>query len=220
MGNFFNNLKQAVGKIEQVTNEIQSIGNKVQNSNVNLKDTFTLMDKQVDTVTNLSSEYYNFDFLEVNYRYRKSNPTNFYISNEDFGAGEVCNTYFYSVGGARIEDVFTINTANATMITFGVWEYNPREDIALMNSYLNHYGLSNPKVEDIHKNDFVYKVTAESDTIYYEAYYLRAFPVIEGNKTESRIKIDLKINKEEVNEEMSIKLLSEFHSIIETFEVL
>ena len=209
-----------MNKVEQASNDIKNFQNKIENLQTVNKNERTVSNMEIDYNQNLTDKYYYFDFDGTKFRYRLYEPTNFYISNDNFGAAEVCNTYFYSEGGQKIDNVWNLELNSSTIITFCCWEYDPANDIHKMNTLLKSYNLESPKVETINKGNFIYRVTAESNTTYYEAYFLKTLGKWEDDQEthDNLFQIELRINKRDVSLEKIQHILNEYHSIIDTLE--
>lgn len=218
----FDNLKNTIDSCKETVHNFDKIKDELDKNNISITDIaskiamkenndLNISSLQVDWTTNLTDEKKEFDFLGVDFSYRLTKPTNFYITDNDFMAGELCNVYLYSENGVPF-DYSNTDLVTSTMITFGLREYacNP-EDENKINEYVEYRKAGRAIVEKRNEGNLIYRIHGESNLTYYDCHIYKI-----GNID---FKIDLVINKKDLNEDKIQAVLNEYYAIINTIEM-
>lgn len=134
------------------------------------------------------------------------------ITDNDFDVAEICNVYLYSKNGLPF-DYSNLDLQKATIIKFGIPEMACNLDNQdQMNRYVRARNSGNAIIEKKEQGFLKYRVHGESLTHYYDAHIYQIGTL--------RFKIDLVINKTELNQEQIEAVLNEYYAIINTLEII
>lgn len=187
------------------SNDSQGVSNTVVKEETGL----SVSNLSIDWQTGLTNDVKEVDYLGTKICHRLRKPTNFYITNDDFGAAEVANVYIYSKNGETL-DYGNIDTMSYTRIFFGEWEYNPENPDTVTQKIRNFYKIENINIVNENSEYLKYRVHGESDKFYYDSYLY---------KTGAYVKIELLLNKDQLTADQIQDVLNEFYSIINTVEI-
>lgn len=180
------------------------------------------MSKENDTTetnnsdANVAKEYTELEIIGATARFKKQDPTNYWDCEDNFGAGEIDTVYIPSEGGKEVPNYY--DQENTSGIIF-----QTSDDVVSSESYIKtiykRWDNIDVKVENINKGIFKKHITGESSELYYESYSFSYEGEYDGEKFDVYYKIELRIYKNDYTKEEQSKLISEYNTIIDTFEI-
>ena len=215
----FDKLKNVVEKVEQTAKEFEQIKTQLENTNISLEDISSAVSIEpnenrlvlalpIEWKKNLTNEQIMFEFMGINFRYRRTNPTNFYISNNSFIVNEISNVYFYSENGQEFD--YTDEDIYKTIIMIQMIPSNVNT-IEEWTEYLDKwYKLKKviPKIQKIDNEYPTYIVQGETNSKCYigHVYFYNGV----------KIGFELMVDKNQLSIETIQNVLNEYYAIINT----
>lgn len=173
--------------------------------------------KEDETINqNVAEEYTELELIETTIRFKKQNPTNYWDSEDDYGALEVTTVYIPSEGGKEVEDYR--DAENISGIMFEYDETAIKDKTKIKDSYKRWDNLD-VEIEDINKGIFTRHIKGESSKLYVESYSFAKEIEVDDEKKTLYYDVELRIYKDDYTTEEQKKLISEYHTIIDTFEI-
>lgn len=166
---------------------------------------------------NIAKDYTELEILGATVKFKKQEPTNYWDSQDNFGAGEIDTVYIPSQKGVEVPNYYEQEN------TSGIIFQTSDDIITSKNSLINTYKTWDNidiEVEDIEKGIFKRHINGESSKLYFESYCFTYEGDLEGEKFDANYKIELRIYKDDYSTEQIDKLISEYHTIIDTFEII
>lgn len=161
---------------------------------------------------NASDEYTELGIFGANIRFKKTNPTYFWDSNNDFGAGEIDTVYLFSEGGVEVDMDLS------TMITFQTDGLEPGNEAHARQTLNKWYKMTNVMIERINNSIFLYHIVGETTSIYYECYYMEYDGDMDGDIFHVNYDIALEAHKDEITADQLEHVKEEYHMMIHTLQ--
>lgn len=166
-------------------------------------------DNQATTNENISENYTTIDSILLGkVKFKTHNPTYFWDSGEDFGS-DIDTVFIVSENGVPVEGYYEIENLSGI-----IFEYDDRffESHDSVKKRLNNwYGISNLQITDLENNTFSRHIKGETNKLYLEAYCMEYNDIY--------YVIELNIYKNDYTQQEIDNIISEYHTIINTFEV-
>jgi hypothetical protein len=211
----FNKLVNTIKTIQQ---DVTELDNNIVNG-----DATSLSNAVVNYKDNLSGKWYTFTFDGTRYSYKEFSATNFYKTDNNFGAAEICNLYIYSPKGIEPSNYGDLDSSQLftnTHIMFTTWNYNKDKTVESVRSSVNrNYNISNCDIEKTENSKSFYVAKAETVQSYLESYFFETKGLYEDELTPhtNHFQISLFINKQaHKSKSEMLPILSEFKAIINT----
>lgn len=143
-------------------------------------------------------------------KFKINNPTNFWNSEDDFGAGEIDTVFVVSENGMPVEDYFDIEDLSIVVFEIDDRYFESKESIK--SRIGEWYNISNVEVEELSSGVFKRHIKGENSSFYYEVYCLE----YEGD----RYVIELNIYKNNYTSSEINNIIEEYHGIINSLEFI
>jgi len=164
----------------------------------------------------IDKEYTELEILGAVAKFKKQEPTNYWDSEDNFGALEIDTVYIPSENGVEVSNYY--EHENVAGIIFESSGDVINNKTSVINTYKKWYGID-IQIEDIEKGIYKRHIKGESSEIYLEAYCFTYERDLEGEKSVGYYKIELILYKDDYSAEQMDKLISEYQTIIDTLEI-
>lgn len=210
-----NILKKSAEVLEQNTN--LDLGLSKERNNNETDNSYETLKRVEISKVDLAASYTERGFIFGKGKFKYANPTYLWDSNDNFGS-DLDTVLFYSKNGVAIEpDIYSNIKSHIQFI----YDVDDKTDGDLNSQYNRFYGITNLKIEDINNGVFKKHLHAEDSNVYFESYVMEyASKSSDGSILNLTYSIQLILYKNEYSLEELNRLASEYHGIIDTFEVV
>lgn len=214
--NLLNKLRNTINSLEEIANnfektKVQRTHENKQKENSERENEYQVASLPINWTNHLTHEKKAFEFWGINFNYQKTNPTCFYITDNDFDVAEICNVYLFSINGQEF-DYSNLDLQKSTMIKFGIPEVACNPEIQeQMDRYVEARNAGRAIIEKKEIGYLKYRIHGETCSHYYDCHLYQIGDI--------RFKIDLVINKTTLNKEHIQNILNEYYAIINTLQI-
>ena len=167
--------------------------------------------------TDVSKEYTKLKIYGKEVKFKKHELTYFWDAQDNFGTAEIDTFYLVSKNGEKIEDIYSLKTISG--IAFYVSDDIKADKKELQYTY-GDWERIELEITDPDEGLFKRHMKGENDSLYLEAYCFKYEGKFGKEKTNVNYKIELRIDKSKYSEVEIEKIKAEFHTIIDTFELI
>lgn len=179
--------------------------------NTNMSEKYN---NEINETYEISDDYTYLDIKGAKIKFKTLKDTTFWNCNDNFGALEIDTVFICSEGGKEIEDYSDMNRLS---ISFQTEEIEDKSD-QMVGEYLKSYNISNFEVTKLENSVFTYKIVGESNSAYFESYFLEYSGEMDGEEFDVYYQIKLDLNKNIINAKHLHKAKKEYKTIIDTLE--
>ena len=183
----------------------------------NDKESKNKNEKEAIKDVNIAKEYTTIELLGKNAKFKVQSPTNYWNCEDDFGAGEIDAVYIPSKNGVEVPNYY--EKENISGVIFQISDDVLTSESNLKSTYKRWYGID-IEVTNIEKGIYQKHIKGQSSSIYYEAYCFDYEGDFDGEKSDVYYKIELIIYKDDYSSNEINKLISEYNTIIDSFELM
>ena len=167
--------------------------------------------------TDVAEKYTKLKIYGKEVKFKKHELTYFWDSQSNFGTGEIDTIFLISKNGEKIEDLSSLKSISG--IAFYVSDDIKADKKELQNTY-GDWERMDLEITDTDEGLFKRHMKGENEGLYLESYCFQYEGKLGKEKINVNYKIELRIKKSEYSEVEIDKIIAEFHTIIETFELV
>ena len=164
----------------------------------------------------VSEEYTELELFGATAKFKKQDPTNYWDCEDNFGAAEIDTVYIPTKNGKEVPNYY--DQENTSGIIFQTSDDLIADKSRLKNSYKT-WDEIDVEVKDIDDDLFKRHIKGQSSKLYFESYCFKYVGDFEGSNFDVYYKIELRIYKDDFTKEEQEKLISEYHTIINSFKL-
>lgn len=170
----------------------------------------TNTENQSITNENISDNYTTIDSLFLGkVKFKTNNPTFFWNSNDDF-ASDIDTVFIVSKNGVPIENYYEIENLSGIIFEYDYRFFESHDSVKKrINSW---HGITNLQITDLENSIFSRYIKGETNEFYLEIYCMKHNDIYYA--------IELNIYKNNYTQNEIDNIISEYHTIINTFEIL
>lgn len=164
---------------------------------------------------NVTDSITTLDIFGAKIKFKKSDPTNFWDTQDNFGAAEIDTVYFFSKDGVEVENYENIDTA---IILFQTNQLTPTNKNDVKTKLNRWHQITNPTITELDNRPFMYHIIGESSSTYYESYYTEYIGKFDNDESKVYYEIILKIPKNKLTDDEQKLAKDEYHIMMSTLK--
>ena len=177
--------------------------NETKNDNNNEDNQPIINENISDSYTTIESSAFN------KIRFKTHNPTFFWNSEDDFGS-DIDTTFVVSKGGEPVENYYDIEELSVMVFGYDNRHFSSSDTVKKLYKYW--YGITELQINYLENNIFSKHIKGETDKIYVETYCMIYNDIPYA--------VVLRVYKKDYTQNELKRIISEFHTIINTLEIL
>ena len=142
-------------------------------------------------------------------RFKTYNPTYFWNSNDDFGS-DIDTVFIVSKNGVSVNNYYEITNLSGIIFEYDSRYFGSHDSVKKRINEL--YGISNLQIKDFENNILSRHIKGETNEFYLEIYCIKHNDVYYA--------IELNVYKNNYTKNELNFIISEYHTIINTLEIL